>query len=121
MKSIVVFSVTFTTYISEAVTKSFRSDGPTVTKVMDNAIWGGNEVLCYLQAMFEVITSEASYIKSLGILINHFMDKPELNPNCPDCVLEKSQYRILFCNVKAIKEMSERYLNALRQFFFLYG
>ncbi len=31
------------------------------------------------EAMFEVITSEASYLRSLNILITHFMAAPELS------------------------------------------
>ena len=58
--------------------------------------------------MFEVITSEASYIKSLKILESHFMKSPEFSPGSPQCVLERGQYHVLFSNVGAIKDASER-------------
>lgn len=67
--------------------------------------------------MFEVITSEASYLKSLDILVSHFMLCKEFlpNPNLPsnDCVdqpqmLDRQQYHFLFSGLSAIKGVSER-------------
>ncbi|XP_032236397.2 rho guanine nucleotide exchange factor 26 isoform X2 [Nematostella vectensis] len=67
------------------------------------------------EAMFEVITSEASYLKSLNILGSHFMDSPELQADTAQSVVEKSQQRVLFGNVKGVLEASEKFLTALRQ------
>jgi len=69
--------------------------------------------------MFEVITSEASYLKSLDILVSHFMlNKPLLpNPNLPALegdgshqqILDRQQYHFLFSGISSIKGVSERY------------
>ena len=68
--------------------------------------------------MFEVITSEASYLKSLDILISKFMlSKAFLpNPNMPsnnpsdEQILDRQQYHFLFTGISAIKAVSERYV-----------
>lgn len=77
----------------------------------------------FYQAMFEVITSEASYLKSLDILISHFMLDRDLlpNPNLPAVdpvanatgevltqILDRQQYHFLFSGLSAIKGVSER-------------
>merc|ERR1719494_195807 len=76
------------------------------------------------EAMFEVITSEASYLKSLDILVSHFMMCPDFlpNPNLPNPempnekqILDRQQYHFLFSGVAAIKAASERFLTALRR------
>ena len=60
--------------------------------------------------MFEVITSEASYHRSLCVLIEHFMDDPGMNPNLPQGrrVLDKRQFHVIFSNVKEVREISAR-------------
>ena len=63
------------------------------------------------EAIFEVISSEASYLKSLDILVTHFMlHKAFLpNPNYPsedgteEQILDRHQYHFLFSGVSAIK------------------
>ncbi|XP_066932051.1 rho guanine nucleotide exchange factor 16-like isoform X2 [Clytia hemisphaerica] len=76
------------------------------------------------EAMFEVITSEASYLKSLDILISHFMLNRDLlpNPNHPSHegdelpqLLDRQQYHFLFSGLSAIKGVSERFLKDLRK------
>ena len=66
--------------------------------------------------MFEVITSEASYLKSLDILVNHFMLNPLFlpNPNLPSensdeqQLIDRQQYHFLFSGISAVKAVSER-------------
>ncbi|GAB6019068.1 hypothetical protein CHUAL_000694 [Chamberlinius hualienensis] len=69
------------------------------------------------EAMFEVITSEASYLKSLNILINHFMLCPMFlhNEFSSECVLSKRERHVLFSDVLPVRETSERLLEALEQ------
>ncbi|KAE8620663.1 hypothetical protein XENTR_v10010410 [Xenopus tropicalis] len=55
--------------------------------------------------MFEVLTSEASYLRSLNVLIEHFMESREL-----DETLIVREKKILFSNVLKVKEVSERFL-----------
>lgn len=62
----------------------------------------------FLQAMFEVITSEASYLKSLNILRSHFINSEELSSGSSLCVLERGQSHVLFSNISSIKAVSER-------------
>ncbi|KAJ7379711.1 Rho guanine nucleotide exchange factor 26 [Desmophyllum pertusum] len=66
------------------------------------------------EAMFEVITSEASYIRSLNILMLHFLSSDDLSPGSSLCVLERGQSHVLFSNISAIKSVSESFLQALR-------
>ena len=61
-----------------------------------------------LQAMFEVITSEASYIRSLNILLSRFMKSEELSSGSSLCVLERGQSHVLFSNISSIKSVSEK-------------
>ncbi|MFT7810112.1 rho guanine nucleotide exchange factor 15-like [Arapaima gigas] len=61
---------------------------------------------CYRQeSMFEVLTSEASYLRSLHVLTDHFMESRELNDTL--IVLDK---KILYSNILRIREVSERFL-----------
>eukprot|EP00794_Sanderia_malayensis_P015273 gene15273-16849_t len=66
------------------------------------------------EAMFEVITSEASYLKSLNILINLFMNefiiKPDATPE--DRLLDKQQFHFLFGGLTTIKAVSENNENS---------
>jgi hypothetical protein len=48
------------------------------------------------EAKFEIITSEASYVKSLGILARHFVQCPDLQD---ESVLSKTDKDILFSNI----------------------
>ncbi|XP_047139242.1 rho guanine nucleotide exchange factor 16 isoform X2 [Hydra vulgaris] len=75
------------------------------------------------EAMFEVITSEASYLKSLDILISHFMMSKVFlpNPNLPSSnpnevqFIDRQQYHFLFSGLSSVKSASERFLRALRK------
>ncbi|XP_073251927.1 uncharacterized protein [Porites lutea] len=66
------------------------------------------------EAMFEVITSEASYLRSLNILMSQFIKSEELNAGSSLCVLERGQSHVLFSNINSIKSVSENFLQALR-------
>ncbi|XP_063162961.1 ephexin-1 [Candoia aspera] len=57
------------------------------------------------EAMFELVTSEASYYKSLNLLINHFMEDERLKK-----ILHPSEAHILFSNVLDVMAVSERFL-----------
>jgi len=75
------------------------------------------------EAMFEVITSEASYLKSLDILVTHFMMNRNFfpNPNLPsddpneEQLIDRHQYHFLFTGISAVKAVSERFLKDLRR------
>ncbi|ELV09597.1 Ephexin-1 [Tupaia chinensis] len=58
-----------------------------------------------LQAMFELVTSEASYYKSLNLLVSHFMENERLKK-----ILHPSEAHILFSNVLDVMAVSERFL-----------
>ncbi|CAH3187397.1 unnamed protein product [Porites lobata] len=64
--------------------------------------------------MFEVITSEASYLRSLNILMSQFIKSEELNAGSSLCVLERGHSHVLFSNINSIKSVSENFLQALR-------
>ena len=49
--------------------------------------------------MFEVITSEASYLKSLNVLVSHFMQCPQFNPENENAVLTKREKHVLFSDI----------------------
>lgn len=56
-----------------------------------------------LQAMFELVTSEASYYKSLEILETHFLRNPVLVNT-----LSQSDMHFLFSNIEEVMKASER-------------
>ena len=57
------------------------------------------------EAMFEVISSEASYLKSLNILISHFVQSPKFSGETSESVLNKREQRILFSDVILVKHI----------------
>jgi len=63
------------------------------------------------EAMFEVISSEASYLKSLNILISHFVQSSKFSGETS--VLSKRDQRILFSEVIMVRGCSERFLSDL--------
>ncbi|KAJ1089917.1 hypothetical protein NDU88_003057 [Pleurodeles waltl] len=62
------------------------------------------------EAMFELVTSEASYYKSLSLLVSLFMDNENLK-----MVLSQSEMHFLFSNVLEVMATSERFLLDLEQ------
>lgn len=81
------------------------------------------------EAMFEVITSEASYLKSLNILMKHFAQSPKLSGNInnssnnsselnspTNCsVISKWDHKRLFGDVINVRQCSERFLEDLEK------
>ena len=65
--------------------------------------------------MFEVISSEVVYQKNLDVLVENFMDHPYMNPNLPEGrrVLDTRQHKIIFSNVKEVRETSRLFLGRL--------
>ncbi|KAE8604598.1 hypothetical protein XENTR_v10014751 [Xenopus tropicalis] len=64
------------------------------------------------EAMFELLTSEASYYKSLRLVVSHFMDSERLRAS-----LHQSEIHFIFSNVLEVLATSERFLLALEQRF----
>ncbi|ELK17099.1 Ephexin-1 [Pteropus alecto] len=62
------------------------------------------------EAMFELVTSEASYYKSLSLLVSHFMENERLKK-----ILHPSESHILFSNVLDVMAVSERFLLELER------
>ncbi|XP_061104536.1 rho guanine nucleotide exchange factor 15-like isoform X2 [Conger conger] len=62
------------------------------------------------ESMFEVLTSEASYLRSLRVLTDHFLDSRDL-----DETLIIRDKKTLFSNVVRVREVSERFLKDLEQ------
>ncbi|XP_042195265.1 ephexin-1 isoform X2 [Callorhinchus milii] len=57
------------------------------------------------ESMFEVVTSEASYLRSLNVTIDHFMASGELSR-----LLTKQDKKILFSTITKIQQVSENFL-----------
>ncbi|KAK6478015.1 rho guanine nucleotide exchange factor 15 [Huso huso] len=64
----------------------------------------------FQESMFEVLTSEASYLRSLNVLTDHFLDSRELS----DTIIIRER-KILFSNITRVKEVSERFLKDLEE------
>ncbi|XP_053316065.1 ephexin-1 isoform X2 [Spea bombifrons] len=64
------------------------------------------------EAMFELVTSEASYYKSLRLLVSHFMESERLRST-----LNPSEIHFIFSNVIEVLATSERFLLDLEQRF----
>uniref|UniRef100_A0A8D0R3X3 Ephexin-1 n=1 Tax=Sus scrofa TaxID=9823 RepID=A0A8D0R3X3_PIG len=62
------------------------------------------------EAMFELVTSEASYYKSLSLLVSHFVENERLKK-----LLHPSEAHILFSNVLDVMGVSERFLLELER------
>ncbi|MBN3274947.1 ARHGF factor, partial [Polyodon spathula] len=64
----------------------------------------------FQESMFEVLTSEASYLRSLNVLTDHFLDSRDLS----DTIIIRER-KILFSNITRVKEVSERFLKNLEE------
>ncbi|KAM9717684.1 rho guanine nucleotide exchange factor 15 isoform 1-T2 [Menidia menidia] len=62
----------------------------------------------YQESMFEVLTSEASYLRSLHVLTDHFLNSRELEETM--IIRER---KTLFSNILRVREVSERFLKDL--------
>ncbi|XP_042879261.1 uncharacterized protein LOC122257816 isoform X3 [Penaeus japonicus] len=68
------------------------------------------------EAMFEMITSEASYLKSLNVLVTHFVQCPEFAVDeGEDAVLTRRERHILFSDILPVKRCSEMLLADLEK------
>ena len=68
------------------------------------------------EAMFEVITSEASYLKSLNVLMTHFAQSPKLSGLAGETsVISKWDHKRLFGDVINVRQCSERFLEDLEK------
>ncbi|XP_066953705.1 uncharacterized protein Exn isoform X3 [Macrobrachium rosenbergii] len=68
------------------------------------------------EAMFEMITSEASYLKSLNVLVTHFVQCPEFTVDeGDDAVLSRRERHILFSDILPVKRCSELFLADLEK------
>lgn len=66
------------------------------------------------ESLFEIITSEATFHKSLNILVDVFMTSEEFSPTRkPKAALSKRDHHVIFSNVDAIRKSSERFLSDL--------
>ena len=65
-------------------------------------------LMILFQTLFELITSEASYLKSLNILISNFLEAPELSDNY---LIDKRDKHVLFSNATAVRDVSSRYIS----------
>ena len=70
---------------------------------------------CYLdnyvsfQAMFEIITSEATYLKSLNVLVDVFLMSEEFGQDMSNkSVLTRQERHVVFSNIGTIRDTSER-------------
>lgn len=75
--------------------------------------------------MFEVVTSEASYLRSLNILITHFMACPKLSSNSAmGSVITRQERKRLFSNILAVRDCTEKsflnLVNAISIFMIVY-
>uniref|UniRef100_A0AAQ4RDJ6 Rho guanine nucleotide exchange factor 15b n=1 Tax=Gasterosteus aculeatus aculeatus TaxID=481459 RepID=A0AAQ4RDJ6_GASAC len=67
----------------------------------------------YQESMFEVLTSETSYLRSLRVLTEHFLSSRELEETM--IIRDK---KTLFSNILKIREVSERFLKDLEEHIF---
>ncbi|XP_075046936.1 rho guanine nucleotide exchange factor 19-like [Mixophyes fleayi] len=64
----------------------------------------------FQEAIFEVVTSEASYQRSLSVAIGHFQKSRKLS----DCLVLSDQHT-LFSNLSSVRDVSERFLLDLEE------
>ncbi|XP_075462061.1 rho guanine nucleotide exchange factor 19 isoform X2 [Ascaphus truei] len=62
------------------------------------------------EAKFELVTSEASYVHSVSIVVDHFLNSPEIN----EC-LGAQEKQWLFSKLPEVKDISERFLLDLEE------
>ncbi|XP_037346061.2 rho guanine nucleotide exchange factor 19 [Pungitius pungitius] len=61
--------------------------------------------LCLQEAKFELISSEASYLKSLRVVVNHFWASEALKK-----ALNRMEHHFLFSNIACVMAASEKFL-----------
>ncbi|VDD79832.1 unnamed protein product [Mesocestoides corti] len=107
------------------VANEFSGTGPARVRWMDmpevkrrNLLAGmTKEQRSLEEARFEIITSEASYYKSLTVLIDLFYKAPVFNPSAPNAVITEFDKHQLFSNIVNIHATSENLLHSLETSF----
>ncbi|XP_076321860.1 rho guanine nucleotide exchange factor 16-like isoform X2 [Tachypleus tridentatus] len=67
------------------------------------------------EALFEIITSEVSYLRSLDILVEHFVNCPELTSQLSaNRILEQAEREMLFSDILPVRTISQRLLAELK-------
>ncbi|XP_061096521.1 ephexin-1 [Conger conger] len=61
------------------------------------------------ESMYEVVTTEQSYLKSLNVVVDLFMESPTLNK-----VLAPRDRKSLFSSIGRIREISQNFLDAMK-------
>ncbi|KAA3679800.1 uncharacterized protein DEA37_0010617 [Paragonimus westermani] len=69
------------------------------------------------EALFEIITSEASYFRSLNVLIGVFYKAPCMQADSPGAVITHTEKHHLFSNILEIHMTSENFLRAMEACF----
>nr|CAB3260960.1 uncharacterized protein LOC100176478 [Phallusia mammillata] len=72
------------------------------------------EELKLQQAQFEVITSQASYLRSMNILVTHFMEDWAME-SCD--VLPTADRHVLFSNIQTVRSVEQKFLQDLEKHF----
>ena len=65
-------------------------------------VWG-----VLYQAQFEIISSEVSYLKSMNILVYHFMANLAVSVD-KESVISRDDFNRLFSNARAVRDASEK-------------
>jgi len=61
------------------------------------------------QAQFEIISSEVSYLKSMNILVDHFMSNLRVTfDRDMESILSRNDFKILFSNARAVRDASAK-------------
>ncbi|KRX45265.1 Rho guanine nucleotide exchange factor 16 [Trichinella murrelli] len=76
----------------------------------------GKDSIYLQEKIFEIVTSEASYLNSLLILTVHFMQSPKLSGKTDsESVITAQDHKELFSSVHAVRHSSERLFKKLKQ------
>ena len=62
------------------------------------------------EALFEIMTSEASYLRSLDVLIDCFMTSAELDFQNTSSVINRRDHQVLFSNITSVRNVSKRWV-----------
>jgi len=61
------------------------------------------------QAQFEIISSEVSYLKSMNILVGHFMSNLGVNVDRDkESIISRDDFNWLFSNARAVRDASAK-------------
>jgi len=69
------------------------------------------QVRRFQEAKFEIISSEASYLRSLNVLVSQFANSSRLRHNSQ--VISQEDWAAVFSNIYQIRECSEKFLQSL--------